>query len=431
MLKTGKLRISAVRNKAFEDPKYAIANVGESIQSVAMQFIYDQCGIKKQNVIKINQCDVKQYKGGETILPLRLPLSKESVDDYLPLDPCVHPFFISLHLHDDIFDGRDDLVEYFKKFEPIGCRDEISCNFFRKRGIKSYIMGCYTLMFLPRKESVKTKHDKVFLVDVSEDLMSQIPSSLKEGAIIKTHATPYQKYPVTPDEDDRLERLAKGYLDEYKEARLVITSRLHAAAPCVAMGIPVILASDNADFRYAWIDAFLPLYQEPDYDSIDWDPNPPDISFVRNNLMKVFNGILNHQRMDIRSMEKLDKFYRNRNSATYYKLFRKRLERIGEMYSEKPFTYAIWGAGNHALFAFDLMKEMYPNGTIVAVVDRFKRGMKFGVPVIPPDSIKEYRPDHICISTRPGMEDAIRGCKELYGEEYEAHYSLVASQQKS
>lgn len=429
MKKIGKLRISVVKNDSFMFPKYAKANIGESIQSVAMELIYDRCSIQRENIIKIDQCRVKEYQGEEIILPLRLPLSSENVDDFLPLDSKVHPFFISLHLHDDIFYNRQDLVEYFKRYEPIGCRDEVSCDFFRKHGIESYIMGCYTLVFPQRKEGT---YDKAFVVDASEKLKGHIPENIINNAVFLSHAVPYEEYPVTADEDQRLEDLARKYVEMYRDGgKLVITSRLHVAAPCIAMGIPVILATDNADFRYAWVDRFLPIYQQEDYGKIDWSPQAMDISVVRDDLIALFDGILNYEEMRLQPLKNLDNFYRNRSKTEYYKLFRERLHEIRLKYENGAFTYAIWGAGNHSLFAYQLMTEMYPNAVLVAVVDRFKKGTKFGVPIISGKDIYRFRPDYICISTKPGIEDALIGCKELYGDAYESHYTIVSSQQES
>lgn len=429
--KIGKLRISVVKNESFVDLNYAKANVGESIQSVAMQLIYDMVGIDKEKVVMIDQCGVKAFHGEEIILPLRLPLSKDNVDEFLPLNKCVHPFFISLHLHDDIFEGRSDLIEYFKKYEPIGCRDEISCGFFRLHGIESYIMGCYTLIFPERKENER-EADEVIFVDASEELLKCVPERFKHRKRQLSHAVPYQVYPVTPEEDERLENKAREYLSIYrKRAGLVVTSRLHVASPCIAMGIPVILGTDNADFRYAWIDRFVPVNQIDEYTAIDWNPFKIDVRFVKERLYDLFDGILNHEKMRVDVLQKLDQYYRNRKKTEFYKLFRNRLSKIEEQYGDNKFTYIIWGAGNHSLFAYQLISERFPNGKLLAVADRFKSGTRFGVPIIHGDEAAEFNPDFICITTRPGLEDGINGCKNVFGDEYESHYIVIASQQES
>lgn len=428
-MRIGKLRISVIRNKSFEDSRYAIANIGESIQSVVLSHIYAKCGVKEEDIIRINQCDIRSYRGEPIILPLRLPLSKENVDDYLPLDESVHPYFISLHLHDDIFEDRDDLVEYFRRHEPIGCRDEISCSFFLKHNIESYVMGCYTLCFPERYRT--GMEDKVVCVDVSKELYTHIPDELKRGAVHKSHATPYNVYPVTPEEDKRLETVAGEYLDFYRNtAELVITSRLHVAAPCIAMGIPVVLGTNNADFRYAWIDRFIPVYQLPDYDNISWNVGSVDVEMVRNELMNVFDGIINKDAMPIDSLKRLNQYYRNRNKSDYYKLFRMRLERLRETYANNSFNYAIWGAGNHSLFAHELMSEMYPNAHLEVVVDKFKRGLRFGVPVVSGEKLVDYAVNHVVITTKPGLQEALEICNRIFGNT-DGCYTIITSQQES
>ena len=57
-------------------------------------------------------------------------------------------------------------------------------------------------------------------------------------------------------------------------AKLVVTSRLHIASPCLAMGIPVILAKKHFGDRFGFIDCFLPTYTPEKYNDIDWSPSP-------------------------------------------------------------------------------------------------------------------------------------------------------------
>ena len=40
-----------------------------------------------------------------------------------------------------------------------------------------------------------------------------------------------------------------GILEKYAQAKLIVTSRIHAALPCVAMGIPVVFINTNILFR--------------------------------------------------------------------------------------------------------------------------------------------------------------------------------------
>lgn len=431
MKKIGKNRINMIENESYFDKENAIANVGESIQAITMTYIYSKLGINARDIVKIDQCRIKEYNGDSLIFPLRLPLSRSNVDSYLPLNNKITPIFISLHLHDDIFENREDLVNYFKKYEPIGCRDEQSCSFFRKYGIEAYIMGCYTLCLPERRKP--SKRGKTFVVDASDELIEAMPKRIKNNAVMLSHAVPFKKYPVTHQEDERLEGVAKQYLERYyNEANLVITSRLHAAAPCMAMGIPVILASNNIDFRYAWIDKFLKLYQEDEYLEINWNPIPPNIEEVRELLLNFFHESISNGKPAKKYLQKLDELYRNRTRTVYYLCFRNRLEQLRKKYSvDDKFNYAIWGCGCHAIFAHDLMREMFPKAVLQVVVDRYKRGNAFGVPIISEKQLVKYNIDHVCITTNPGLQEAIKWCDEHFENELNYKYTIMTSQQKS
>ena len=428
-MKIGRLRINMIRSEAYCDMENAYANIGESIQAVAISYIYKELGILDEDVVFIDQCDIKHYTGDPVILPLRLPISSSNVDEYFPLPKQIYPIFMSLHLHDDIFDGREELVNYFKQYQPIGCRDEYTCNYFRKYNIDSYIMGCYTLC-LPKIE--KQSGQNIFIVDASKELIDAIPKDIIDECIFTSHAVKFETYPITHGEDKRLVDLAAWFLHRYAEkARLVVTSRIHAAVPCMALGIPVVLATNNADFRYAWVDKFLPIYQEGDYSRIDWQPKVPNTEEIHDLLFDFFKTAIREGCSDRDILKKLDILYRNRDKAEYYKCFRDRLASLAtKYYDNQEFSYAIWGAGCHAMFAHELMKEMYPNAILKVVVDKYKNGNIFGVPIIKGENLKEWNVDHVCITTNPGKEEAILECGKIAPKD-KNFYTVITSQQKS
>ena len=77
------------------------------------------------------------------------------------------------------------------------------------------------------------------------------------------------------------------------------------------------------------------------------------------------------------------------------------------------------------------MKEMYPEAILLAVVDKYKSGTKFAVPIIRGNELAKYNVQHVCISTKPGTPEAIEECEKIYGSESNLHYTIVTSQQDS
>ena len=79
------------------------------------------------------------------------------------------------------------------------------------------------------------------------------------------------------------------YEEYINNARMIITSRMHGALPCIAAGIPVIFAKDVYSYRFAGIDDIAQIYTEETYDKIDWDPQPIEYEEKKRKIMD-FDG---------------------------------------------------------------------------------------------------------------------------------------------
>ncbi|MGU9957180.1 MAG: polysaccharide pyruvyl transferase family protein [Arenicellales bacterium WSBS_2016_MAG_OTU3] len=96
---------------------------------------------------------------------------------------------------------------------------------------------------------------KIFIVDL--DGFLPLPESMRKSHEIEflTHAC------GNIYSHDAKMLLAQELLDRYKnEAELVITSRLHCALPCIAMGIPVLLFADPNSERMKLATEIIPIH---------------------------------------------------------------------------------------------------------------------------------------------------------------------------
>lgn len=426
-MKIGRTRCNNVTEKVCH-----FANIGDAIQGVTFSYIFEKIGINSAEVIKLSKDELKEYSGEQVLLFIHIGLTNENIDKYFPISKNIEPIFVSIRVYEDVFAERKELVAYFKRHEPIGCRDEQSYNYFKKYGIESYLMGCFTIC-LPKRENISLKNSHPFLVDVSPELLKKIPNEIKEKAVYLSHAVPYLEYPVTIEEDERIDELAETYLKRYaEEANLVITSRLHVAVPCMCMGIPVVLAADNVDFRFQWVDKFIKIYQEEDYSSINFNPSPIELGDVREIMCNYFQETIIHKSASRECLKKLDNIYQNRDKTIYYQAFRKKLSLVKEQCDkeEKP-TYAIWGGGTHAIFAYNLMNEIVPKAKLLVVLDKYKRGKKFGVPIVEGKWLHNYDVSHVLITSKAAIAEACEKCEEIWGKDSEAYYTILSSQQDS
>ena len=217
-------------------------NIGDDIQSyVAMRFLPH----------------IDYYIEREA-MDLFVPKEKEQVVTILngwflhskinfPLSPYIKPYFISTHFSGYNSGGiRTEYLnkyakKYLAKYEPIGCRDNSTIELLNKVGIKNYFSGCLTLT-IERDPKIK-KQKYICLVDIDEEAEKLVLSNTKKDIRKITHTLDVKENSKL-DWDTRFKNVKK-VLDQYQAASLVITSRLHCALPCLALGTPVLLLYDE------------------------------------------------------------------------------------------------------------------------------------------------------------------------------------------
>ncbi|RSC92988.1 polysaccharide pyruvyl transferase family protein [Tenacibaculum singaporense] len=234
-------------------------NIGDYVQSIAA----------KQYFSNIDLLLNREYLNDKNIEPCKLIMNGWFMykTKNWPISPNIDPLFVSFHLNAHIADtllSRQENITYLKQYEPIGCRDFYTVNILKKYGVDSYYSSCLTTT-LPKIEAPKT--DDIVFFDVlfnldkksyyeriprhyyrdlikfklpkfqdhKEYLKSIFPEEIVNNAKFET-AFYKEKGTTSEDRFKEAERLLKTFAS----AKLVITSRIHCALPCLAMGTPVI-----------------------------------------------------------------------------------------------------------------------------------------------------------------------------------------------
>lgn len=115
----------------------------------------------------------------------------------------------------------------------------------------------------------------------------------------------------------------------------------------------------------------------------------------------------------------------------YYGYFRKRIAEIGKSFPRGDFEYIIWGAGLHSGYAYDLIRELYPNAVLKAVIDKYEKGQRFDMDIIRGKDLDDIHFDVAFITTKPGTPEAVKKLEEMFGSEAKEHYIVITSQQNS
>lgn len=405
-------------------------NIGNEIQHYysIIQLLLE-LGVSKKNIldIKCSERAEHSFSGDKIIHPMNEAQFTIGVGNdrqfskLFPFPEHIVPVFISLSLV-----GRKRLyheaVEYFKKWQPIGARDEYTMNLLRSLGIESYLFGCISLTQPCRTNS---NADKIFVVDVPDELWDKMPESIKKSpSLIKdTHMFPDE----LPYNDDPLRRyrFTESIINKYRNhARLVITARLHCVLPCIGLGIPVIYASENHSNRLGWIDKLLTIYTPQSWDKIDWNPLPIEIEDIkklmrraaRNRILSTLDG----NPCDIGLLKEISDYWLQRPNYNYENFAEDVIVR--DMTNFPPdIDYIIWGCGLVGNRAYHVMQKRFPHGKFVEAVDSFINGDFHGHSIKQPEAILEHPDAVVLAATHTGREAVDNWMKEhnkILGKDY-------------
>lgn len=430
-MKIGVLSFHGWNQQHFNMQGKRVANIGDSIREVVMWQILSECGLKSDDIVMVSQEELMRYSGEEIRLIFDDMINDNCVIDCIMENSLIHPVFVSCFFYDDIFVGRPDRVEYFKKYAPIGCRDQHSRDLCIRNGIEAYLVGCFTICIKPQEELCG---EKVYLVDIDKDVIGQFPESIIQNAISKTHAVELEKYPITPDESKRLFQLAIDYLEEYKNhAKLVISGRLHAAIPCFAMGIPVIIINQNYNFKFGWVDKWLKFYDTENKGEIDFFPcidseKKKEVDKVRNLIKENIAYAVKTGRNNLNFLKDIDRIYMGREKTELNLYFKSILLKDLSSYKrDEEFSYAIWGAGLNGGYVYQIMRELFPYSTLKVIIDKYKTGTKYGAPIVSMYELKKFDIQHIIVSSSPAISEAVRYIRTL--PKLKEHYSILVTKQ--
>lgn len=240
-------------------------NLGDYVQSTAAkQFLPSVDAF-------IPRDHMNAYQGD----PVKMIMNAWYMDlpENFPPAESINPLYVSIHINSTIVDKifTPESIAHFKKFQPVGCRDFYTRDLLISKGIDAYYSGCMTLT-LGQTYKRDNVTDDVYFIDVMYDSMTlpelmrqplrfgkrllngrafefahrnkvlkkHFDADLLKNAKFETQIIPY----ISAEEGFKL---ADDFLRRLANAKLVVTSRIHTALPCLAMGTPVIFV--NGGFK--------------------------------------------------------------------------------------------------------------------------------------------------------------------------------------
>mmetsp|Transcript_14391 Transcript_14391/g.21544 ORF Transcript_14391/g.21544 Transcript_14391/m.21544 type:complete len:287 (-) Transcript_14391:35-895(-) len=209
-----------------------------------------------------------------------------------PPPPNIKPILLSFHTSNRAFIQQHHA--WFKHHEPIGCRDQSTVELFQQVNIKAYFTGCLTLTFdtVPKSQKypnlvvVVDANRKVGKPTNADHFLRNYQNATFFSHGISTHPG------LTRTGFKKREEVAKGFLDIYAYASLVITSRLHVALPARALGTDVLFAHRfyQTDPRFEGLQHVI--HGGMEYHLSRRSIDPKIINTIRASVSKVFHQLV-------------------------------------------------------------------------------------------------------------------------------------------
>lgn len=229
---------------------YRTTNLGDDVQSLAALNLTG----KVKAFIERDRLD-EPGPSGKIVLNgwwghhRSFPIATRDLSIAWPPRADLDPLILSFHLDPlraALYLTREGIA-YLKEHEPIGCRDRWTERLLNRSGIRAYFSGCLTLT-LPTYGGPRT--NRVLLVDLPDRVAPPISQAIARHCHMRRKIMTHEVVRSTLDPVRRLNS-ANFTLQHYARSAFVVTTRLHVALPCVAMGTPVLfLPRDARDRRF-------------------------------------------------------------------------------------------------------------------------------------------------------------------------------------
>lgn len=386
-----------------------VDNLGDNMQLIALDYLFSL--MNEDRIVQIQKTDLASYDGIEVILPIVMPLL-----DYVNggfanyFSPKITPIFICLTLVKNRLSDSD--VAFFQRNGPVGCRDERTFQTMCRYQIPAYLVGCITAI-LPFRQYSKNQ-TKVFLVDVDQRLKERIPKSLLDNAELITH---------TRHHDTDPKKTMCVLYERYKEnGSLIITSLLHCAVPSVAAGIPVILAPHSISYRFGWLERILPIYDEEQWDKINWNPQPLVYTEFKRKLIDFMISRIRRSEKSLLLGSLISQIYLERKKNVYvndaFDPVKLKVDKLFQGLNHSSIDYSFWGMTQISEMLFEYIKSQYPNANLVAIYDTFKVSVFNGLTSKMPSEIDAKSNEIVFVTSFSGHAAANNLFSKMPGKKF-------------
>jgi hypothetical protein len=276
--------------------KASTENLGDYIQILACLRLLEKLDLRPSIYLdrdtELAGAPALESSSGPVLLPLNGWFKRTTgADPHWPPHERIIPIFVGFHIRPHQCPAllEQPSIDYMRAHGPVGCRDLFTMHALAEKGVATYLSHCLSLTF-PRR-SPEQIGDSVIVASRDREILDLLPSEYRADHVYVNHYTIRDGFPAYVAE-------ANNLLTFYRtRARVVVTTFLHCALPCIAMGIPVVvfLPRPQYDFqttsdeeRFSGLMEIAPVHRFGAAANLDWSPRPLEVEGLKKSILLDF-----------------------------------------------------------------------------------------------------------------------------------------------
>jgi hypothetical protein len=205
-----------------------------------------------------------------------------------PVKENQYPIYISVHIAKSELLQKESTREHLKKYAPIGCRDKKTMQLLSFWGIPSYFSSCLTITSNKLIKGSIIKSNEILLIDnIDHPIPINTIYKIEElfgKQLIRINHNPKSKETNFEEYIESESENVIQFLQKYQNSDYIVTSKLHAALPCLALKKKVLFIHPNpSDKRLSTLNEYIQIYS---YNEVNLWKKIPEFNFKNEKFEK-------------------------------------------------------------------------------------------------------------------------------------------------